>query len=155
MSVNRTEQSLERRHEDKHAAIERELAALKTRQLLGGDNIVYDWSGSASVTGTVPAYGEATFNVTLTSLVDVALFPLFLVNLYIGTTTADTTMRWPNGSALTTAVRTDTQLRWFYNRVLTSTDAEQWVVTVQIVNWTGGDHDYLMTCRFRYPRLQT
>lgn len=153
-NVNQAEQTLENRLINEVAALKREINALKTRQLNGSDNLVYEWSSEAEASFTVDAGDALTLSATLTSLVpNTSPFPLLFWNVYIDNDHPD--QRWPNGSGLTPDQKTDIRVLWFYDLYSTPESAMSINAKIQIYNGYSFDLDFIFKGRWRLPRLTT
>lgn len=156
MTINRSEQSLEQRLITEIANLKREMLAQKTNQRFGGDNFVYDWSGVATASFTIPSGDQVSIQAILTSLVaDTPLFPIFLIAVYVNASSPDPTKLWPTGSALSTDEKRYTQVSPTYDLYNTTADAMTWTTTTQIFNGGGFDLPFYVQTRWRFPALLT
>lgn len=152
MSINRAEQTLESRLIDKIAYIERELNALKTRQLNGGDNMVIDLSGDATINFTITAGSRAGFVSTLTQLQGKALFPQLYFDVYIGTDN-DADYAWPHGASLTTAQKEDVLVLWRLSDIYSDELGGVHVASFNLVNNTASDQTLYCHTRWAFPKV--
>lgn len=107
MGINRTKLLLERRPAQELKRTQRELLNLKTRQLLGGDNMVYD----ATPATTVALLGATAGSQSLLNLlIDPSLDKLMIAEvaweLFIGVD-GNYANAWPDGVSLSTTEQFD------------------------------------------------
>lgn len=111
--INKSEQTLDNRLVEEIAHMKRELNALKTRQLLGGDNLVVDVSNTVSADLTILAGESAALTLTVTpadgrlSLME----PAWSLYIY-GTSLPNPDYLIPNGSLVSMSLRHETRTEW-------------------------------------------
>lgn len=152
MAVNRSEQTLENRLTSRVKYLEREMNALKTRQLLGGDNFVLE-NSSISALGplVVPSFTHQNFLSTLTSLVNKPMFPMFEFSLFLDAVDSD--HLWPHGNALTANQKQN--IRLWIRRDWWNTSLDNTIIgdSIQVFNGTGADIDIYVRSQYVLPKV--
>lgn len=113
MAVNRAEQALEKLLEKKIKQIEAELSALKTRQLLGGDNLVIGISNTITANLVINPGESVAINITVSNFAAQLTLILPAWSLFkFGVPSNDPSLLIPIGSAVTLAERRETRTEW-------------------------------------------
>jgi hypothetical protein len=155
MGANKTNQKLEYRLTNAVKAMRTEQGAIKTRQLLGGDNIVVGQSTEAGGTIVLPNGLHVNVAVELQSYGNVSnLLPICYFDLYIGDGhDLDVNYLWPSGNLLTNEQKRGFTMSWRFSIYRSDVENGSHVLPVFIYNQTLVTETLYFHARFRYPEI--
>lgn len=134
-----SEQTLEDRLVNEVADLRKELLAIKTKQLIGGDNTVVRAAGSASAVTTITAGLTTFFTLTLVPTVPrVTLWDLAMTFFVDGVGFALANI-YPDGSAMTAGTK-KLRVSWWYDWIVSDdvSGTRRWRIRVE--NFDVADH---------------
>lgn len=155
MNTNKANRTIDSRFVDDFRHINRELRAMKTRQLRGGENIVVSASNEVTDSANIGPAGFDdlhAFTVTLTPEVQRLGLASFSFSLYIGTDN-DPDYLWPNGAELTLDQQASTHVSWYQDLVASNDTTGVKVFRVVVRNFSlSNAYTYYLHAKCHYPQ---
>jgi hypothetical protein len=155
MSINRAEQLLQQKLPNKIRDYDRELRALKTRQLFGADNIVIEPQELIEVTAALDSFQDVIIEVPLIPENPIIVQSELLWSLFIDVD-GDPDYSWPNGSALTTNQKFSTRLEWHPDLATSddNTGKRNHIIWLQNASQGSNLWTYYLKARFYVPKVR-
>jgi len=148
--INKSENTLKDRLTAKIQEIERELNALKTRQLLGADNLVTTASTTTVDTFSLAHAQQNTLIKTITPTIPQLMFAEVAFTIYIGTDN-DKTYRWPDGSNLTLDQVFGTVSAWRIDQSENDDTTGKKAFMLWVLNTGANTYTYYVHSKFYIP----
>lgn len=154
MNVNKAIQSMDQRLPNELAQITREQNALKTRQLLGGDNIVIANSTEALASFSLVTGQAHNIRLTLSTPTPVSnLFPICHWSLYVGQDN-DLNYLWPIGPILGMPVVAGVTAQMHHDLVSSDPANGIHVFILNVINNTGSTFTFYFHAVSYFPKVQ-
>lgn len=154
--INKSEQTLDNRLVEEIAYMRRELNALKTRQLLGGDNMVVGRSNQFSGDIVVGAGQTAILHLNVTTGDGAMTMMQVGWSLYLyGIALPDPVWLFPSGSSVSSAICNEIHVDWREDWSLSDDDTGLKSFILTIHNSSGASsRTFLFTGRVYSPKRQ-